>query len=171
MSPPPPAAPSPGAHGETAAPRARTPVAGYSDAISSTSAAQTPDLEPASVGPFAAPEGSRHQDQHRPGQGPIAHPVSGPQQPPPRTVPTADAHWRQPETSRLRRVTTAGPPHDQYGLRSARQGDRKPRNIAGTRSPLTSSGIIPFEPWWALTIIFIDLWVIHALFVHRRLRD
>jgi hypothetical protein len=24
---------------------------------------------------------------------------------------------------------------------------------------------IPFEPWWALTIIFIDLWVIHALFV------
>jgi hypothetical protein len=23
---------------------------------------------------------------------------------------------------------------------------------------------IPFEPWWALTIIFIDLWVIHALF-------
>jgi hypothetical protein len=68
-------------------------------------------------------------------------------------------------------VTTAGPPHDQYGLRSARQGDRKPRNIAGTRSRLTSSGIIPFEPWWGLTIIFIDLWVIHALFVRRRLRD
>jgi hypothetical protein len=30
---------------------------------------------------------------------------------------------------------------------------------------------IPFEPWWALTIIFIDLWVIPALVVHRRLRD
>jgi hypothetical protein len=30
---------------------------------------------------------------------------------------------------------------------------------------------IPFEPWWALTIIFIDLWVIHSLFVHRRLGD
>jgi hypothetical protein len=29
----------------------------------------------------------------------------------------------------------------------------------------------PFEPWWALAIIFIDLWVIHPLFVHRRLRD
>ena len=30
---------------------------------------------------------------------------------------------------------------------------------------------IPSAPWWALTIIFIDLWVIHPLFVHRRLRD
>lgn len=30
---------------------------------------------------------------------------------------------------------------------------------------------IPLAPWWALTIIFIDLWVIHSLFVHRRLRD
>jgi len=25
--------------------------------------------------------------------------------------------------------------------------------------------------WWALAIIFIDMCVIHALFVHRRLRD
>jgi len=30
---------------------------------------------------------------------------------------------------------------------------------------------VPLQPWWALTIIFIDLWVIHALFVHRRLLD
>ena len=29
----------------------------------------------------------------------------------------------------------------------------------------------PVGAWWALTIIFIDLWVIHSLFVHRRLRD
>jgi hypothetical protein len=30
---------------------------------------------------------------------------------------------------------------------------------------------IPFEPWRPLTIIFIDLWVIHSLFVNRRLHD
>jgi hypothetical protein len=30
---------------------------------------------------------------------------------------------------------------------------------------------IPLAPFWALTLIFIDLWVIHSLFVHRRLRD
>jgi hypothetical protein len=66
MSFPPSAAPRPGAHDETAAPRVRTPAAGCSDAIWSTSAAQTPDLDPAGVGPFAAPEGSRHQDQRRP---------------------------------------------------------------------------------------------------------
>ena len=29
---------------------------------------------------------------------------------------------------------------------------------------------IPLAPWWALTLIFIDLWVIHSLFVNRRLR-
>jgi hypothetical protein len=29
---------------------------------------------------------------------------------------------------------------------------------------------IPFQPFWAFTLILIDLWVIHALFVHRRLR-
>jgi hypothetical protein len=33
---------------------------------------------------------------------------SGAQPPPPRTVPTADAHWRQPRMSRLPRVTTGG---------------------------------------------------------------
>jgi hypothetical protein len=54
MSPPPPVAPLPAAHGETEAPHMRTPVAGCSDAICSTSAAQAPDLDPASVGPFAA---------------------------------------------------------------------------------------------------------------------
>ena len=27
---------------------------------------------------------------------------------------------------------------------------------------------IPVQPWWAITLILIDLWVIHSLFVHRR---
>jgi uncharacterized membrane protein YdbT with pleckstrin-like domain len=27
---------------------------------------------------------------------------------------------------------------------------------------------IPAQPWWSVTLILIDLWVIHALFVHRR---
>ena len=38
-------------------------------------------------------------------------------------------------------------------------------------SVLANFTFIPYAPWWALTIIFIDLWVIHSLFVHRRLRD
>ena len=28
---------------------------------------------------------------------------------------------------------------------------------------------IPAQPWWSVTLVFVDLWVIHALFVHRRL--
>jgi len=27
---------------------------------------------------------------------------------------------------------------------------------------------IPVQPWWAFTVILIDLWIIHSLFVHRR---
>jgi hypothetical protein len=27
---------------------------------------------------------------------------------------------------------------------------------------------IPVQPWWAITVILVDLWVIHSLFVHRR---
>jgi hypothetical protein len=27
---------------------------------------------------------------------------------------------------------------------------------------------IPVQPFWAITLIVIDLWVIHSLFVHRR---
>jgi hypothetical protein len=43
--------------------------------------------------------------------------------------------------------------------------------LIATISVFVNFTFIPFEPWWALTIIFIDLWVIHPLFVHRRLRD
>ena len=43
--------------------------------------------------------------------------------------------------------------------------------LIATISVFVDVTFIPFEPWWALTIIFIDLWVIHSLFVHRRLRD
>ena len=27
---------------------------------------------------------------------------------------------------------------------------------------------IPVQPWWSITLILIDLWVIHSLLVHRR---
>ena len=27
---------------------------------------------------------------------------------------------------------------------------------------------IPIAPWWAITLIAVDLWIIHSLFVHRR---
>ncbi|MGZ5848680.1 MAG: DUF7144 family membrane protein, partial [Ramlibacter sp.] len=27
---------------------------------------------------------------------------------------------------------------------------------------------IPVQPWWAITLIVVDLWIIHSLFVHRR---
>ncbi|HVN11602.1 MAG TPA: hypothetical protein VMT69_05885 [Kineosporiaceae bacterium] len=27
---------------------------------------------------------------------------------------------------------------------------------------------IPVQPWWAVTLIVIDLWIIYSLFVHRR---
>jgi hypothetical protein len=30
---------------------------------------------------------------------------------------------------------------------------------------------IPAQPWWAFTLILVDLWIIHALFVHRRVPD
>jgi hypothetical protein len=43
--------------------------------------------------------------------------------------------------------------------------------LIATVSVVVNFTFIPFAPWWALTIIFIDLWVIHSLFVHRRLRD
>jgi ABC-type uncharacterized transport system permease subunit len=38
-------------------------------------------------------------------------------------------------------------------------------------SVIVNFAFIPLAPFWALTLIFIDLWVIHSLFVHRRLRD
>ena len=33
---------------------------------------------------------------------------------------------------------------------------------------LTNFVFIPVQPFWAITLILVDLWVIHALFVHRR---
>jgi hypothetical protein len=38
-------------------------------------------------------------------------------------------------------------------------------------SILVNFAFIPQAPWWAFTIIVIDLWVIHSLFVHRRIHD
>ena len=32
----------------------------------------------------------------------------------------------------------------------------------------TNFVFIPVQPWWAFTLILVDLWVIHSLFVHRR---
>jgi len=34
---------------------------------------------------------------------------------------------------------------------------------------ITNFLFIPVQPWWAFTLILLDLWVIHAMFVHRRL--
>ncbi len=36
-------------------------------------------------------------------------------------------------------------------------------------SILVNFAFIPLAPFWAITVILIDVWVIHALFVHRRL--
>jgi len=33
---------------------------------------------------------------------------------------------------------------------------------------ITNFVFIPVQPWWAITLILVDLWVIHSLFVHRR---
>jgi hypothetical protein len=33
---------------------------------------------------------------------------------------------------------------------------------------LTNFLFIPVQPWWAFTLILIDLWIIHSLFLHRR---
>ncbi|HEX6921312.1 MAG TPA: hypothetical protein VF314_13905 [Actinomycetes bacterium] len=33
---------------------------------------------------------------------------------------------------------------------------------------ITNFLFIPVQPWWAFTLILVDLWVIHSLFVHRR---
>ena len=43
--------------------------------------------------------------------------------------------------------------------------------LIATFSIVVNFTFVPLQPWWVLTIIFIDLWVIHALFVHRRLLD
>ena len=33
---------------------------------------------------------------------------------------------------------------------------------------ITNFMFIPVQPWWSIILILVDLWVIHALFVHRR---
>jgi hypothetical protein len=33
---------------------------------------------------------------------------------------------------------------------------------------LTNFAFIPVQPFWAITLILVDFWVIHSLFVHRR---
>jgi hypothetical protein len=43
--------------------------------------------------------------------------------------------------------------------------------IIASLSLVVNFTFIPFQPWWAFTVILIDLWVIHSLFVHRRLPD
>ena len=35
---------------------------------------------------------------------------------------------------------------------------------------VTNFLFIPAQPFWAMTLILIDLWIIHSLFVHRRER-
>ncbi len=33
---------------------------------------------------------------------------------------------------------------------------------------LVNFAFIPVQPFWAITLILVDLWIIHSLFVHRR---
>ena len=33
---------------------------------------------------------------------------------------------------------------------------------------LVNFAFIPIQPWWAITLIVVDLWIIHSLLVHRR---
>ena len=33
---------------------------------------------------------------------------------------------------------------------------------------VTNFLFIPVQPFWAITLILVDLWIIHSLFVHRR---
>lgn len=41
--------------------------------------------------------------------------------------------------------------------------------LIASLSILVNFAFIPLAPFWAFTIILIDLWVIHSLLVHRRL--
>jgi hypothetical protein len=36
---------------------------------------------------------------------------------------------------------------------------------------ITNFAFIPVQPFWAITVILIDLWIIHSLFVYRRAQD
>jgi len=39
-----------------------------------------------------------------------------------------------------------------------------------THQALSNFLFIPAQPFWAIILIVIDLWIIHSLFVHRRER-
>jgi hypothetical protein len=43
--------------------------------------------------------------------------------------------------------------------------------LIATISILVNFAFMTMAPWWAFTIILIDLWVIHSLFVHRRIHS
>jgi hypothetical protein len=65
-----------------------------------------------------------------------------------------------------------GPPYVDFTDEGGLEAARRPGMTASQHTPrFVNFTFIPFEPWRALTIIFIDLWVIHSLFVNRRLHD
>lgn len=43
--------------------------------------------------------------------------------------------------------------------------------VVASISVLVNFTFIPLAPWWAFTIILVDLWVIHSLFVHGRVHE
>jgi hypothetical protein len=55
-----------------------------------------------------------------------------------------------------------------FGLFSAAAWARWLGIVIVSVQALTNFLFIPAQPWWAITLILIDLWVIHSLFVFRR---
>ena len=66
---------------------------------------------------------------------------------------------REPPISRARTTEPLRAPHPGWPF-PERPGPRWLGSLIATISVLVNFTFIPFEPWWALTIIFIDLWVI-----------
>jgi len=55
-----------------------------------------------------------------------------------------------------------------FGVMSAAAWARWLGIILVSLQALTNFLFIPVAPFWAITLILIDLWIIHSLFVHRR---
>jgi hypothetical protein len=57
-----------------------------------------------------------------------------------------------------------------FGVISGRAWARLLGIAIAVVSIFVNFAFLPLAPWWALIIIGIDIWVIHSLVVHRRIR-
>ncbi len=55
-----------------------------------------------------------------------------------------------------------------FGVMSAAAWARWLGIIMVSIQAVTNFVFIPVQPFWAITLIVVDLWIIHSLFVHRR---